>query len=403
MARAAVTSAPRAATPPVPPRGAFLRLCLGGYLLSVGYGVTFLLALLVAGRGGDAAAAGRIIASATIGTVVLVVLSGHVADMLGTVRAIVAAALVIALGLAGFALAPGIGWPIYAAAVTLGAGWGLFYTLGPILVAATVDPVRRTHSFALLSGSMMSGIGTGPLAGRLAAAVGLPVEAAFVAALVACLLGAAIYAGLDRALRSDRIAPPNRLDMASARSVLRSPAVLPIVMVGLGGAVFGGLSSFQTNYAAARGLDYALFFFGFVAAVVIGRLLLSGIVLRREPHATSLALTALTALAVVLFATVEPGPAGYLAIAMVLGAGYGLTYSVINGLAAAEAPAGHVPQALLLFSLSYFVGVFGFPLVAGYLISGYGLRVMLLATLGVAVINTAIPLVRVLDRDSPRT
>jgi hypothetical protein len=34
---------------------------------------------------------------------------------------------------------------------------------------------------------------------------------------------------------------------------------------------------------------------------------------------------------------------------------------VINGLVANEAPSGTTSQALLLFSLAYFVGVFGFP------------------------------------------
>jgi len=50
---------------------------------------------------------------------------------------------------------------------------------------------------------------------------------------------------------------------------------------------------------------------------------------------------------------------------------------VINGLAANEAPPGLTAQSLLLFSLSYFLGVFGFPFVAGKLIVDGGVQGML--------------------------
>ncbi|MNH24807.1 hypothetical protein D3C79_847590 [compost metagenome] len=71
---------------------------------------------------------------------------------------------------------------------------------------------------------------------------------------------------------------------------------------------------------------------------------------------------------------------------MLLGVGYGLNYSVINGLAANEAPAGLTAQALLLFSLSYFIGVFGFPYVASQLITQLGINAMMLSIEGVALV-----------------
>ena len=88
----------------------------------------------------------------------------------------------------------------------------------------------------------------------------------------------------------------------------------------------------------------------------------------------------------------------YLGAAAVLGIGYGLTYSVINGLAANEAPEGKMPQSLLLFSLAYFVGVFGFPLVAGNLIVSLGINAMLSMVLALAIANSAIVVFRSLHR-----
>ena len=78
--------------------------------------------------------------------------------------------------------------------------------------------------------------------------------------------------------------------------------------------------------------------------------------------------------------------------------GYGLTYSVINGLAANEAPTGLMPQSRLLFSLADMIGVFGFPLVAGNLIVSSGIQTMLCVLLLLAVLNLAIVLFRLAHR-----
>ena len=95
-----------------------------------------------------------------------------------------------------------------------------------------------------------------------------------------------------------------------------------------------------------------------------------------------------------MFKYVVAGNLGYILAAVILGVGYGLTYSVINGLAANEAPEGTTTQSLLLFSLSYFVGVFGFPFLAGKIIIDKGLSMMLLILLGVSVLNWSITLGR---------
>jgi hypothetical protein len=92
------------------------------------------------------------------------------------------------------------------------------------------------------------------------------------------------------------------------------------------------------------------------------------------------------------------GNLGYLLAAALLGVGYGLNYSVINGLAANQAPLGHTPQALLLFSLAYFLGVFGFPWLAGNLIVSGGTEAMFGALLVIALLNWLVSLGRLLGR-----
>ena len=85
------------------------------------------------------------------------------------------------------------------------------------------------------------------------------------------------------------------------RRVLSSKAVFAIIMVGLGGCVFGGLSSFQTSYAAAHNLDYSLFFAGFLSAAITSRLLIAGFVVKRDAYSAACVLSGLMLVSVLMF------------------------------------------------------------------------------------------------------
>ncbi|MGO4136224.1 MFS transporter [Rhizobium brockwellii] len=380
--------------------GEFAVLCIGGFLLSIAYGVTFLIPVLVGERGGDEALAGLIISAATVSTVILVILSGHIADAIGSARAVAVSGLFLAASALGFAMAPSAGWSLMAVGFILGIGWGTFYSLGPILVAAIIEPEHRIRFFALLSGSMMSGIGAGPIIGRIGSGWSMPIEAAFVFAFLASFAGGALYFWLHiRLTNAGKILPHvNKISFGAAREVIGSRAIYSIIMVAIGGAIFGGLSSFQTSYAKAHGFDYSLFFIGFMSAAILGRLFVAAYVVKKDPLYSLLVLTSLTLASILLFLMLTSNQFAYLGSAAMLGVGYGLTYSVINGLAANEAPAGLVPQSLLLFSLAYSIGVFGFPLIAGNLIVSSGIQTMLCVLLLLAALNLAIVLFRLAHR-----
>ena len=376
----------------------FALFCLASFLLSLSYGSTFLLSLLIHSRGGNEHDAGSVISTAMLSTFVAVVLSGHLSDALGAARAIAVTGLLLVVACLGFALTPGFGEGLMLFGLSLGLGWGVFYSLGPIIVAMLVAPQQRAKYFALLSGSMMSGIGAGPLLGRAASALDLPPTTAFYIAALASLAGVVMFWQLGRRLKQHANAPMSKISWATSRRVLSSRAVFAIVMVGLGGCIFGGLSTFQTSYATAHGLDYSLFFAGFLSAAITSRLLIAGLVVKRDAYGAACVLSGVMLTSILLFAFGVTGSASYLLAAVMLGLGYGLTYSVINGLVANEAPAGTTSQALLLFSLSYFVGVFGFPWLAGKVIVDYGLPALMLSVLAVALCNWLITLGRLIWR-----
>ncbi len=333
-----------------------------------------------------------------LSTFVAVLVSGHLSDWLGAARSIALFGLLLVAASLGFALTPGFGHLLLFFGLLLGLGWGVFYTLGPIIVASLVTPAQRAKYFALLSGSMMTGIGSGPLLGRAASAVGLPVTSAFYLAALASLVGVLLFWQIGARLKSTQVTSAARITWRATTQVLGSRALFPIIMVGLGGCVFGGLSSFQTSYANARSLDYSLFFLGFMGAAISSRMLIAGYVVKRDPLRASCLLSGLMLASIVLFAFGVHSGFTYLLAALMLGVGYGLTYSVINGLAANEAPAGTTSQALLLFSLAYFIGVFGFPLLAGKIIVEHGMSTLLLTVLLVALANWLITLGRLLWR-----
>ena len=372
-------------SPPSQAKGVFGLFCLASYLLSVSYGSTFLLAMMLRAHGGSESDAGTIISVAMLSTFMAVIFSGHLTDLFGAPKAIAAGALLLAAACLG---------------------WGVFYTLGPIVVAMLIEPAQRVKYFALLSGSMMSGIGTGPLLGRAAQGLGYPVESAFLVAALASLLGGLMFIAIGPKIKHQHSTSGPvtvcKITPRAAGLVLRSKAVFAIIMVGLGGAIFGGLSSFQTSYAALNQLDYSLFFLGFMGAAISCRLLIAGFIVKRDPYVMACLLTALIVVSVLMLMFFVSSGITYLLAAVVLGVGYGLTYSVINGLAANEAPAGYTPQSLVLFSLAYFIGVFGFPWLAGQIIVNYGIPALLWIILAVAVCNWTITLGRLVWRRTTR-
>ncbi|MNR20854.1 hypothetical protein D3C85_1377210 [compost metagenome] len=135
-----------------------------------------------------------------------------------------------------------------------------------------------------------------------------------------------------------------------------------------------------------------------MSAAISSRMLIAGFVVKRDPFRASCLLSGLMMGSILMFGFVVDDGFSYVLAAVMLGVGYGLTYSVINGLAANEAPNGTTAQSLLLFSLSYFIGVFGFPLLAGKIIVEQGMATLLLTVLAVAALNWLISVGRLVWR-----
>lgn len=84
------------------------------------------------------------------------------------------------------------------------------------------------------------------------------------------------------------------------------------------------------------------------------------------------------------------------------GLGYGVSYPILVAMAANDAEDHLGPQTLQLFALTYFIGVFGFPLIAGWLIVEVGSRPLLILVAVLAAIEATMALRRAIELQLPR-
>jgi hypothetical protein len=75
---------------------------------------------------------------------------------------------------------------------------------------------------------------------------------------------------------------------------------------------------------------------------------------------------------------------------MLFGIGYGLAYSVLNGILANAIDPDFQPQALQIFTCSYFLGIFGFPALAGGLLTRFEVEGLLATLVGIGSLELGV-------------
>lgn len=84
----------------------------------------------------------------------------------------------------------------------------------------------------------------------------------------------------------------------------------------------------------------------------------------------------------------------YILVAVLFGIGYGASYPILVAMAANDANKELVPQTLQLFALTYFIGIFAFPLIAGWLITEFSITPLLVLIAVVAFIEASLAVKR---------
>jgi MFS family permease len=365
-------------------------LFFGTLFTAAGYGATFLISAWFRARGGNDLDAGVTLGAALLGTLVGVPVVGWCAGRIDASRLAAGAALTMACG---YVLLASVGqrpWLPPVAAALIGLGWGMFYIGGPMALSERVTDAERGQWFTRFSAFQMAGICGSPiLLAAWVATAGIDIQATFflVGAMGAVASGLlAVFARREPGQGHERAIRPwvRRIGVITG-----TPAIRPIVMVGLGGGVFSGMMSFQDSLATGTGSSASTFFAVHAATVVVSRLLLARRLSRlpRMPLVTAL-LAALIAGLGALWG-MPWHPAFQIVAAVLTGLGYGLLYPVIQTWAVNDSAPADRHAALTWFVVAYFVGIFGFPVIGGWILVAAGKGWLVLALVALATMELA--------------
>lgn len=167
------------------------------------------------------------------------------------------------------------------------------------------------------------------------------------------------------------------LSRAVIKDVMTSRATIQVIMVGIGASVFAGITNFQIVYAEARSLAYADYFLAYTVTVIMCRVVFTQFMVGQSPYAVISLWLGVMGLSVLLFILQDSNVFLYMLGAILFGIGYGVAYPINKAMAANEARPEIIPQTLQLFGLSYFIGLFCFPFIAGHMIVQGGMSILL--------------------------
>jgi MFS family permease len=370
-------------------------LYLGCLLAAGAYGVTLLLPAFVKAAGGNAAQAGLIYWSGALGAGGALVFGGRLTERIGAARVGAIGCGLYAAATAMLAMSDGLSGSIYPAGLLLGAGWATFFTTAPIIASSVSCRPRVGTRFQVLAGFNALGMGVTPILGPLLIGQSvLSYRGMFGFAALLSLGASALIWPLPRMLRpgaSAASAAGARRGIAGpVRLVLGSKVRPCLLMALLGACVFATMTTYQATFAASRGLSSAVFYACYTLGVIIPRFTATRVLAGRNPAVVTTALLAGMCVALAGFLLVGHDPLIYGASSCLLGLTYGLVYPLIQGRAADTAPSGLRHWTLWYFSLAYFAGVYGFPLVAGIIIVLGGYQALLASLLVIAVVELGV-------------
>ncbi|WP_342627503.1 MFS transporter [Nguyenibacter vanlangensis] len=370
-------------------------LFTGTMLAATGYGATFLLSSYYRSHGGSDVDTGLTLGAAMIGTLAGVSLVGWFSGRIDAARMAAMAACAIACGFFILALSSGDGTVFTrASGLLIGLGWGMFYIGAPMALSERVTDADRGFWFTRFGAFQMAGIGGGPvLLNFLVKQLGFSIEMTFILVGIAALVASSLLSvfGFREPIgeRSYAIRPWVR-DIGRIAS---GPTIRPIVMVGLGACVFSGLMSFQVSLIEGTDANAGTYFVVYAVTAVMGRLLLARSFSRLKQSVLTISLLFVMGFGVAaMFGTVVH-PLFQILSAILMGIGYGLVYPVIQTWAVNHTPPEHRHAALTWFVLSYFVGIFGFPVAGGWIQVHFGREALLGALLSAALMELAIALI----------
>ena len=385
---------------------AVVLLLLGTLGISAAFGMLLLLPLYVQELGGDEADFGVILSAAAAPAVLCTGILIRYPEALRPHFVVALAIATYGIGAAGASLVTG-GWvPLVGIGVLLGTAWAVVYAASPMAMSLMVTDEGRSAYFGYLTGTQQVGIGVGPVISRLLVETPLGFRGTFLVAGVVCLVATVVTllvgtlvsdAGKDTRKEGAERSGASAVSFGAAmRRILVSEAAVSLVMILLFACLFTTMTSFQPTFAGARGLDYSVFYVAYTVAVIFSRFVLAGLAARFDPRLVIAGSVSVMALAVASFLAVGSNGVFYGISSAFLGLGYGLALPGVQAQAVNVSEEQVRPRVLPLAGMLFEGAILGFPLVAGWIITGFGYRALFAVLLAFALVQVIIAWWRVL-------
>jgi MFS family permease len=379
---------------------AVVMLLMGTLGISTAFGMLLLLPLYVQELGGDEADFGVVLSAAAVPAVLCIGLLIRYPEALRPPVVVALAIATYGLGAAGASLVTGDWAPLVGIGVLLGTAWAVVYAATPMAMSGMVTDEERAAYFGYLTGTQQVGIGAGPVIARFLVETPLGFRGTFLAAGVVCLVAVVLT------LVVGALAPDVRTDAgkegaegdgsssvslgAAIRRILRSEAAFSLAMILLFACLFTSMTSFQPTFAGARGLDYSVFYVTYTVAVIFSRFVLAGLAARFDSRFVIAASVSVMALAVSSFIAVGSNVFFYGVSSAFLGLGYGLALPGVQAQAVNVSEEQVRTRVLPMAGMLFEGAILGFPLVAGWVITGFGYRALFAVLLAFALVQVAI-------------
>ncbi|MGB3633365.1 MAG: MFS transporter [Rubrobacteraceae bacterium] len=384
---------------------AVVSLLLGTLGISLAYGMLLLLPLYVQELGGNEASFGVVLSSAAVPAVVCIGLLIRFPETFRPHWVVAVAIGIYGLGTAGTFLVGGTWTPLIGIGVLLGTAWAVVYTVTPMVMSEMVTDEGRATYFGYLTGTQQVGIGAGPVLAGLLVGSGLGYEETFLTAGIICAAAvvftvAVAFITPDRRVDREVEGPAGDLgteinrEEVSAGEALRkmagSEAVYYLIIVLLFACLFTSMTQFQTTFAAAQDLDYSVFYITYTVAVIASRFGLASWASRFDPSLVIAVSVSVMALAVASFLLIGSSLLAYGIASAFVGLGYGLALPTAQAQAVNVSEELVRPRVLPVAGLVFQGAILAFPLVAGWIIAGFGYGTLFIVLVSFALIQAVI-------------
>ncbi|QQS16759.1 MAG: MFS transporter [Neisseriales bacterium] len=285
----------------------------------------------------------------------------------------------------------------YLASLLQGAGWGLTFTVGPIGIASTLsekNDTDRAYYFTVHSAYTALGAGSAPFVIRFCSTyLHWTSEHLFMLAILTSAIAYIVSAKVainNKAYQSIRVS--NISGLSEFVAVLKQPSLYFCIMIFFGSCIYTAVISLQMTFADLKQIDYIIFYGFYSLAIIASRFTLSRMLSKIAVNKSIPCLILILTLGVWFLFFADDSSICYALSASLLGAGYGLAYSLVQSEAVRYVPATLRPPVLIYFSLSYFLGVYLFPYFAALIATtlSYEALWFVLIILGLAYFSVAV-------------